>query len=124
MQNYYSNTLINTKYYDPAKHYYHFITPTCKTNRPNFENEPIIFYQIAGFKNFKTNRYDARRVYITSKDNIEKFDDLYITKEQFDNLKRNVPNNRIKPYPVDNLYYIDMPRSSDIQLARSCLLMN
>ena len=124
MQNYYSKSLINTKYYDPSSNYYRFVSPTCKTDTPQFINEPIIMYQVAQFKNYKTNRYDLRRVYINENNEIVKYDSLYITKKQFDNLKRNVPNNRIKPYPVDNLYYIDMPRSSDIQLARSCLLMN
>lgn len=122
MQSYYTNTLSNTKYYDPSTQHYTFIRPSCGYNKSVYKNDPIIFYQIAGFKNYKTNTYDIRIIYIDSNNIITNFKNGRITKQEYKNLKQKVNNCRIKIYPVDTLIYIDMPYSSDIALARSQLL--
>lgn len=128
MQTYYNKTLLNTSYYNPQKRYYTFTNTSCNSNiNPNknkteFINQSIVIYQIAGFKNYETQTYEIRFVYINDKNIIVNFKEFKITKEEFDLLKNKVNNNRIKIYPVDTLKYIDLPRSSDILRAKSCLL--
>ena len=124
MQNYYNKTLVNTQYYDPEHHYYKFIRPRCNTNNNDaqFINAPIVFYQIAGFKKRDTNKYDIRINYINANNIIFNYRNGTITKEEYDNFRKKVSSNKIKVYPVDNLEFIDFPRSSDITMARSCLL--
>jgi len=128
MQNYYSKNISNTSYYNPQKRYYSFTNTSCNNttnpdkNKSEYINQNIVIYQVAGFKNYKTNKYDVRFVYINGKNIIENYKEYQITKEEFNKLKQSVNNNRIKIYPVDTLQYIDFPRNSDVLRARSCLL--
>ena len=128
MQTYYNKTLANTTYYNPQKRYYTFTNTSCgNTTNPNknkseYLNQNIVLYQIAGFKNYETQKYEVRFVYINSKNTIVNYKEFKITKEDFDLLKNKVKSNRIKIYPVDTLKYIDLPRNSDIMRAKSCLL--
>ncbi len=128
MQNYYSKTLANTTYYNPQKRYYTFTNTSCNSttnpdkNKSEYLNQNIVIYQVAGFKNYKTQLYEIRFVYINNKNTIVNYKNFEITKDEFNLLKSKVNNNRIKIYPVDTLKYIDLPRSSDILRAKSCLL--
>ena len=74
-------------------------------------------YQVAQFKNYKTNRYDLRRIYINQNNEIVKFDSLYITKEQFEsNIERNVTaiiNNSNISYGANGITTSDKQMSCD-----------
>lgn len=120
MQTYYTKALTDTNYLDNVDTEYRFISPKCKVHK--VQQPKFIFYQIAGFINRIHNKHEVRLVYINGFNLIDSIDDRLISSKNYKKLIRAVPHTMIKIYSVDSLEHIDIPRTADISIARSCIL--
>jgi hypothetical protein len=86
--------------------------------------KPMNFYQICGFPNPKTHRYEMRDVFVNEYDEITKYRTLYLLPSEYQRLLRNLRDNKYRMYSTYTLDYIDLPACHDITLSRSEILNN
>lgn len=103
---------------------YKFVTPKSTTLYNDFALEQIKMYQICGFKNPKTGKFEVREIIINGNNEIETYNTYKVNEKTQRKLLRALRDNKYRLYSTYTLAYIEMPTLNDISLARSDMLNN
>lgn len=101
---------------------YVFTTPGSDTIYNEIPLEPIKFYQICGFPNPKTRKFEIREVLIDGDNNIKTYRKINVDETVHKKLLNALRDNKYRLYSTFNLDNIDLPSCNDITLARSDMI--
>jgi len=101
---------------------YTFVTPPSSSIYADNVLSPIKFYQLCGFPNPRTNKYEIREVNINGMNEIEQYKILHVNHDTYQKIIRALRDNKYRLYTTYNLDHIELPTCNDITLARSVML--
>lgn len=103
---------------------YKFVTPNSSSLYNDVPLDKIKMYQICGFKNPKTGKFEVREVVVDGNNEIESYNTYSVNEKTQRKLLSALRDNKYRLYSTYTLAYIEMPSCNDISLARSGMLNN
>lgn len=101
---------------------YIFVSQEDKNGMEGPIERPLKYYQVCGFANPKTNKFEIRVVNIDEYDRIASFDTYAVTEETKKKLIKSLRDNEYRVYAVYSVQQVKLPEMNDIRVARSSMI--